>query len=92
MLLKASEISEILKEEIKSFVDHSNIEETGRVISVGDGVARVYGLENIKAGEMIEFENGSRGIALNLEQDNVGCVIFGDDIEIVEGEVVKRTN
>jgi F-type H+-transporting ATPase subunit alpha len=91
MELKASEISKILKDEIKSFVDKQEMEETGRVISVGDGVARVYGLDNVRAGEMVEFENGTRGMALNLEKDNVGCVVFGYDIEIKEGEIVRRT-
>ena len=91
MDFKASEISSILKEEIKNFGSKASVEETGKVISVGDGVARIYGLDNVRSGEMVEFQDGIRGVALNLEEDNVGCVIFGYDVEIKEGDTAKRT-
>ena len=81
----------ILKEQIKKFGDKTEVSEVGQVLSVGDGIARVYGLENVQAGEMIEFPGGVKGMALNLEQDNVGAVIFGDDRNIKEGDTVKRT-
>jgi len=92
MGIQAAEISAILKEQIKSFGQEAEVSEIGRVLSVGDGIARVYGLDNIQAGEMVEFPGGIRGMALNLESDNVGIVIFGDDRDIKEGETVKRTN
>ena len=91
MDLKAAEISAILKEQIKNFDDNAEVSEVGQVLSVGDGIARVYGLDNVQAGEMVEFANGIKGMALNLEMDNVGIVIFGDDKDIHEGDVVKRT-
>ena len=91
MDLKSAEISAILKEKIKSFDENAEISEVGQVLSVGDGIARVYGLDNVQAGEMVEFSNGVKGMALNLEMDNVGIVIFGDDKDIHEGDVVKRT-
>jgi F-type H+-transporting ATPase subunit alpha len=91
MDLKAAEISEILKEQIKNFDANAEVSEVGQVLSVGDGIARVYGLDNVQAGEMVEFANGIKGMALNLEMDNVGIVIFGDDKDIHEGDVVKRT-
>jgi F-type H+-transporting ATPase subunit alpha len=91
MDLKAAEISAILKEKIKSFDENAEISEVGQVLSVGDGIARVYGLDNVQAGEMVEFSNGVKGMALNLEMDNVGIVIFGDDKDIHEGDIVKRT-
>ena len=91
MKIKSSEISNILKKQIKSLDLKQDVSEVGQVLSVGDGIARVYGLENVKAGEMIEFPWGVKGMALNLEQDNVGAVIFGDDKNIKEGDVVKRT-
>ena len=92
MGIQASEISAILKEQIKNFGQDAQVAEVGRVLSVGDGIARVYGLDNIQAGEMVEFPGGIRGMALNLEADNVGCVIFGSDRDIKEGDTVKRTN
>jgi F-type H+/Na+-transporting ATPase subunit alpha len=92
MDIRAAEISAILKEQIKNFGQEAEVSEVGQVLSVGDGIARVYGLDNVQAGEMVEFENGVRGMALNLEIDNVGIVIFGNDREIKEGQTVKRTN
>ncbi len=91
MDIRAAEISAILKEQIKNFGQEAEVTEVGQVLSVGDGIARVYGLDNVQAGEMVEFENGTRGMALNLESDNVGIVIFGNDREIAEGQTVKRT-
>ena len=91
MDIKASEISSILKEQIKGFDQKSEVSEIGQVLSVGDGIARIYGLDNVQAGEMVEFPGGIRGMALNLEEDNVGVVIFGSDRDIVEGDTVKRT-
>ena len=92
MDIQPSEISKILKEEIKNFGSDSEITEVGQVLSIGDGIARIYGLDNVQAGEMVEFSDGSKGMALNLESENVGVVIFGDDRNIKEGAVVKRTN
>ena len=92
MGVQAAEISAILKEQIKNFGQEAEMAEVGRVLSVGDGIARVYGLDNIQAGEMVEFPGGIQGMALNLEADNVGVVIFGTDRDIKEGDVVKRTN
>ena len=91
MTIDASEISEILKEEILNFDNQADISETGTVLTVGDGIARVYGLDNVQAGEMLEFPGNIKGMALNLEEDNVGVVIFGDDRSIKEGDLVKRT-
>ena len=91
MDIRAAEISAILKEQIKNFGEEAEVSEVGQVLSVGDGIARAYGLDNVQAGEMVEFESGVRGMALNLEQDNVGVVIFGSDREIKEGQTVKRT-
>jgi F-type H+-transporting ATPase subunit alpha len=91
MDIRAAEISAILKEQIRNFGQEAEVSEVGQVLSVGDGIARVYGLDNVQAGEMVEFENGVRGMALNLESDNVGIVIFGNDREIKEGQTVKRT-
>ena len=92
MSVQAAEISAILKEQIKNFGQEAEMAEVGRVLSVGDGIARVYGLDNVQAGEMVEFPGGIQGMALNLEADNVGVVIFGTDRDIKEGDVVKRTN
>jgi len=92
MSIQAAEISAILKEQIKNFGQEAEVSEIGRVLSVGDGIARVYGLDQVQAGEMVEFPGGIRGMALNLEYDNVGIVIFGDDRDIKEGDTVKRTN
>ena len=91
MDIRAAEISAILREQIKNFGEEAEVSEVGQVLSVGDGVARVYGLDNVQSGEMVEFESGVRGMALNLESDNVGVVIFGGDREIMEGQTVKRT-
>ncbi len=92
MAIQAAEISAILKDQIKNFGQEAEVAEVGRVLSVGDGIARVYGLDNIQAGEMVEFPGGIQGMALNLEADNVGVVIFGSDQDIKEGDTVKRTN
>ncbi len=91
MDIRAAEISAILKEQIKNFGQEAEVSEVGQVLSVGDGIARVYGLDNVQAGEMVEFPGGIRGMALNLESDNVGVVIFGADRDIKEGDTVKRT-
>ena len=91
MDINPSEITKILKEQIKNLGDKTEVSEIGKVLSVGDGIARVYGLDNVQAGEMVEFKDGSKGMALNLESDNVGIVIFGDDKSIKEGDTVKRT-
>ncbi len=91
MAIQAAEISAILKEQIKNFGQEAEVAEVGRVLSVGDGIARVHGLDNIQAGEMVEFPGGITGMALNLEADNVGVVIFGSDRAIKEGDTVKRT-
>ena len=91
MQINPSEVTKILKEQIKKFGEKAEISEVGQVLSVGDGIARVYGLDNVQAGEMVEFLGGIKGMALNLENDNVGVVIFGDDRSIKEGDVVKRT-
>ncbi len=91
MDIRAAEISAILKDQIKNFGKEAEVSEVGQVLSVGDGIARVYGLDNVQAGEMVEFPGGIRGMALNLESDNVGIVIFGADRDIKEGDIVKRT-
>jgi len=91
MQINPSEVTKILKEQIKKFGEKAEISEVGQVLSVGDGIARVHGLDNVQAGEMVEFSTGIKGMALNLESDNVGVVIFGDDRSIKEGDVVKRT-
>ncbi|MFO0347645.1 MAG: F0F1 ATP synthase subunit alpha [Labrys sp. (in: a-proteobacteria)] len=91
MDIRAAEITAILKDQIKNFGSEATVSEVGQVLSVGDGIARVYGLDQVQAGEMVEFPGGIRGMALNLETDNVGVVIFGSDRDIKEGDVVKRT-
>ena len=91
MEINPSEVTKILKEQIKNFGDKAEVTEVGQVLSVGDGIARIYGLDNVQAGEMVEFADGSKGMALNLESENVGVVIFGDDRNIKEGDTVKRT-
>ena len=91
MEIRAAEISAILKQQIENFGNEADVTEVGQVLSVGDGVARVHGLDKVQAGEMVEFPGGIRGMALNLESDNVGVVIFGDDRTIKEGDTVKRT-
>ena len=91
MELKAEEISQIIKEQIKDYDKKVELTETGVVLSVGDGIARIYGLENVMALELVEFPGGILGLALNLEEDNVGAAIMGQDIHIKEGDIVKRT-
>src|ERR1700739_5010850 len=91
MNIQPAEISAILKREIKNFDAEAEVSEVGQVLSVGDGIARVYGLDNVQAGEMVEFPRGIKSMALNLENDNVGIVIFGSDQAIKEGDTVKRT-
>src|SRR5213080_3045519 len=91
MEIRAAEISAILKQQIANFGTEAESAEVGQVLAVGDGIARVYGLDNVQAGEMVEFPGGIRGMALNLETDNVGVVIFGSDRDIKEGDTVKRT-
>ncbi len=91
MDIRAAEISAILKDQIKNFGEEAEVSEVGQVLSVGDGIARIYGLDNAQAGEMVEFPGGIRGMVLNLETDNVGVVIFGSDRDIKEGDTVKRT-
>ena len=91
MDIRAAEISRVIKDQIASFGTEAEVSETGQVLSVGDGIARIHGLDNVQAGEMVAFANGVQGMALNLEADNVGVVIFGSDSEIKEGDVVKRT-
>jgi F-type H+-transporting ATPase subunit alpha len=91
MELRAAEISSVLKEQIANFNEKAEVAEVGQVISVGDGIARAWGLDKVQAGEMVEFSCGVQGMALNLERDNVGIVIFGQDQEIREGDTVKRT-
>src|SRR3954466_5912044 len=91
MDIRAAEISAILKQQIQNFGAEAEATEVGQVLSVGDGIARCYGLDQVQAGEMVEFESGTRGMALNLETDNVGIVIFGSDRDIAEGQTVKRT-
>ena len=91
MNIRPSEISDILKKQITEFSASAELSETGQVVAVGDGIATVYGLENVQAGEMVEFNGGIKGMALNLASDNVGVVIFGDDRTVKEGDIVKRT-
>src|SRR5437762_7008798 len=91
MEIRAAEISAILKQQIAKAGGEDDVAEVGQVRSVGDGIARVYGLDTVQVGEMVEFPNGMKGMALNLEIDNVGVVIFGDDSGIREGDTVKRT-
>jgi F-type H+/Na+-transporting ATPase subunit alpha len=91
MDIRAAEISRVIRDQIANFDAEAQVSEVGTVLSVGDGIARIYGLDNVQAGEMVEFDNGTKGMALNLEADNVGVVIFGSDAEIEEGSGVKRT-
>ena len=91
MDIQPAEISAILKKKVKEFGKEAEVSEIGQVLSVGDGIARIYGLDNVEAGEMVEFPGNIKGMALNLEEDNVGVVIFGDDSSIKEGDTVKRT-
>ena len=91
MDIRAAEISRVIKDQIANFGTEAQVSETGQVLSVGDGIARIYGLDNVQAGEMVEFANGVQGMAVNLEADNVGVVLFGSDSEIKEGDTVRRT-
>src|SRR5688572_6705559 len=91
MQLRVEEISSIIKSQIESYDKPVGVVETGTVITVGDGIARVYGLGGVKAGELLEFPHNIVGMALNLEEDNVGVALFGEDREIREGDIVKRT-
>ncbi|MFO1152266.1 MAG: F0F1 ATP synthase subunit alpha [Rhodospirillales bacterium] len=91
MEIRAAEISEIIKKQIASFGTEAEVAEVGTVLSVGDGIARIYGLDKVQAGELVEFPDGTKGMALNLEEDNVGVVLFGIDRNIREGDTVKRT-
>src|ERR1043165_7250191 len=91
MELRAAEIVNVLKQQVSALGQDANWSEVGQVLSVGDGVARVYGLEKVGAGEMVEFDGGVKGMAINLDSDNVGVVIFGDDSAVKEGSHVKRT-
>jgi F-type H+/Na+-transporting ATPase subunit alpha len=91
MDIRAAEISRVIRDQIANFDAEAQVSEIGTVLSVGDGIARIYGLDNVQAGEMVEFDNGTKGMALNLEADNVGVVIFGSDAQIEEGSTVKRT-
>src|SRR5690349_20540127 len=91
MEIRAAEISKVIKDQIASFGTEAEVSEVGTVLSVGDGIARINGLDKVQAGEMVEFANGVKGMALNLESDNVGVVVFGDDTGIREGDTVKRT-
>src|SRR5215208_6043169 len=91
MDIRAAEISRVIRDQIANFSAEAEVSEVGTVLSVGDGIARIYGLDNVQAGEMVEFDNGTKGMALNLEADNVGVVIFGSDAAISEGSSVKRT-
>ena len=88
MKINPSEITNILKDQIKNFGTEVEVSEVGQVLTVGDGIARVYGLDNVQAGEMVQFSEGTKGMALNLETENVGVVIFGDDSKIKEGDIV----
>src|SRR3990170_1047441 len=92
MQIRAEEISEIIKTQIKDYEKKVEMSETGTVLTIGDGIARIYGLEKAMAGELLEFPHGVYGLVLNLEQDNVGSVLFGEDTLIKEGDTVKRTN
>ncbi|MFP4023562.1 MAG: F0F1 ATP synthase subunit alpha, partial [Thiohalospira sp.] len=89
--IKPGEVSDILKKELEGFTTNSELQETGSVLQVGDGIARIYGLSNVQANELIEFENGMKGIVLNLEEDNVGAVLLGSSEDIKEGDIAKRT-
>ena len=91
MEIRAEEISEIIKKQIKEYGKEVEVSETGTIISIGDGIARIYGLENAMAGELLEFPHSITGMVLNLEEDNIGAVVFGEDYKIKEGDLVKRT-
>ena len=91
MDINPAEVTKVIKEQIENFGSETEVAEVGQVLSVGDGISRIYGLDNVQAGEMVEFSEGTKGMALNLENDNVGVVIFGDDSKIKEGDIVKRT-
>ena len=88
--IKPDEISAILRQQLSNFNASTDLEEVGTVLQIGDGIARVYGLGNVRAGELVEFENGVKAIALNLEEDNVGVVLMGDTGDIPEDDVIKE--
>src|SRR5688572_14226625 len=90
--VRPDEVSEILRQELSQFKSEAELQEVGTVLQVGDGIARIYGLNSVQAGELIEFGNGTRGIVLNLEEDNIGAVLLGNTEGIKEGDTVKRTN
>lgn len=92
MGIRPEEITSIIKEKIKNFVPQTQTEEVGTVISVGDGIARIYGLNKAVAGELLDFQSGIKGMVMNLEYDNIGCVLMGPDTEVKEGDSVKRTD
>ena len=92
MQINPSEVTKILKEQIKKFGENAEVSEVGQVLSVGDGIARIYGLTNVQSGELVEFENGLKAIVLNLEEDNVGVVLLGPSKGIKEGDIVKRNS
>ena len=92
MEIRAEEITQVIKEQIGKYEKEVDISEVGRVLSVGDGIARIYGLQNVMANELVEFPHNIMGMVLNLEEDNVGVAILGEDIHIKEGDLVKRTN
>ncbi|MBL4654785.1 MAG: F0F1 ATP synthase subunit alpha, partial [Bacteroidia bacterium] len=89
--VKPAEVSAILREQLSNFKSEAELEEVGTVLQIGDGIARIYGLTKVQAGELIEFENGVKGVVLNLEEDNIGAVLFGKSEGIKEGDTVKRT-
>lgn len=89
--IKPAEVSAILREQLSGFKSAAELEEVGTVLQVGDGIARIYGLTNVQSGELIEFDNGLQGMALNLEEDNVGAVLLGNSKELREGDTAKRT-
>src|SRR5687768_18586489 len=91
MDIRAAEISRVIRDQIANFDADAQVSEVGSVLSVGDGIARIHGLDNVQAGEMVEFEDGTKGMALNLESDNVGVVIFGSDSATKAGSTAKRT-
>src|SRR3569623_1607128 len=89
--IKPDEISAILRQQLSNYNSSADLEEVGTVLQVGDGIARIYGLNNVRSGELVEFENGIKAIALNLEEDNVGVVLMGDQDDVKEGSTVRRT-
>ena len=92
MALRPEEVSSIIEKELEGFETELKMEDTGTILQIGDGIARIYGLEKIMAGELLEFPGGVMGMVMNLEKDNVGAVLFGHDTDIKEGDVVRRTD